>query len=103
MDLKWSCFIYFGKFKLALHALQHVQHKNMCSSRPTERLEMQTSTPYAHTRSEESSNLVLKVTECSHFNSSACGFVGRSAELLKCEHSVTFSTRLELSSLLVWA
>ena len=30
---------------------------------------MQTTTPYAHIRTEGSSNLVPKLTECSHFNS----------------------------------
>ncbi len=34
-----------------------------------------TSTPYAHIRSEDCSNLIPKVAECSHFNSSAGGFV----------------------------
>ncbi len=35
---------------------------------------MQTTTSFAYVRSEEDSNLILNVTEYSHFNSSACGF-----------------------------
>ena len=42
-----------------------------------ESLNTQTTTPYTHIRSEDSSNLVPEVTDYSHFNSSACacGFV----------------------------
>ncbi len=36
---------------------------------PIQSLSTQTTTPYAHIRSEESSNPVPKVTECSYFNS----------------------------------
>ena len=45
------------------------------ASRPIKSLNTTTSTPYAQTRSEECSNLVPKVAECSLFNSSADGFV----------------------------
>ncbi len=40
--------------------------------------------PYANIGSEEGSNLVLKVTESSHFNSSECAFV---SQLEKPDHS----------------
>ncbi len=38
---------------------------------------IETTTPYAHIRSQHSSSLHPKVTECSHFNSSEYGFVCR--------------------------
>ncbi len=60
-----------------MHSCVQLQHKILYTFHPIQSLKTQTTAPYVHIRSEESTSLVPKVSEMFMFNSSACGFVRR--------------------------